>query len=263
MPHDGFTGGNHSLATGGPMCRDAADARLLGEALLASPLEPRPTRGLRIGVPRARLWNDLDPEVEAACTRAVEALQVAGVEIQEVTLDGLEHAVIATVLALSLEGAPSNRPSAVAELEPHLSPLIKGLTKYQLLTPALAFLKAGRVRAQLRRSIAQAFGSVDALAWPTLPAPAPPVEHPTVTLPSGDYPADFVNVRLGGIANLAGTPAISVPCGISEEGLPIGLQLLAPWGEDARLLDLAELLEEATERRHVDAVPPLAQAAAA
>src|SRR5439155_25519563 len=101
------------------------------------------------------------------------------------------------------------------------------------------------------------------MAWPAAPAPAPRIEDPTARLPSGQVPADLANVRLGGIANLAGTPAISVPCGFSSASLPIGLQLLAPWGEDARLLDLASLLEDATGRQFVDAAPPLAEKTAA
>jgi Asp-tRNA(Asn)/Glu-tRNA(Gln) amidotransferase A subunit family amidase len=80
-----------------------------------------------------------------------------------------------------------------------------------------------------------------------------------VELPSGRVPADYANVRQGGIANLAGIPAISVPCGLTAARLPISLQLLAPWGEDERLLDAAELLEQVTDRRHVDAVPPIAE----
>src|SRR6266498_2531075 len=105
----------------------------------------------------------------------------------------------------------------------------------------------------LFRSMAALFDEFDLLAWPSLPAPAPPIEDPTVRLPSGKYPADFANVRLGGIANLAGVPALSVPCGFTRSRLPIGLQLLAPWGEESRLLDVAELLERTTERRYVDA----------
>ena len=80
----------------------------------------------------------------------------------------------------------------------------------------------------------------------------------TVEVPSGTYPADYVNPRQAGIGNLAGIPAISVPAGNSSEGLPIGLQLLAPWGGDELLLDAAEALERANGRRWVDAMPPLA-----
>jgi Asp-tRNA(Asn)/Glu-tRNA(Gln) amidotransferase A subunit family amidase len=89
-------------------------------------------------------------------------------------------------------------------------------------------------------------------------APAPPLENPTVEVPSGTYPADYVNPRQGGLANLAGVPAISLPVGRSSEGLPIGLQLIAPWGRDELLLDAAEALEGATDRAWVDAAPALA-----
>jgi aspartyl-tRNA(Asn)/glutamyl-tRNA(Gln) amidotransferase subunit A len=263
IPVDGFTHGYLSLGTAGPICRDAEDARLLGSVLAGRPLEAGMARGLRVGVPRLQFWNDLDPEVEQACAEALERLEDAGTRMHDASIEGAEHTVIATVLPLSMEGIPSTKPAAIAEVEPHLSPLIRALTKYQLLTPGAALLKAGRVRALLRRSLASLFAEFDLLAWPSLPAPAPPIAEPRVRLPSGDYPADFVNVRLGGIANLTGVPALSLPCGFTRSGLPIGLQLLAPWGEDARLLDAAALLEEATERRYVDAAPPLAERAAA
>ena len=65
---------------------------------------------------------------------------------------------------------------------------------------------------------------------------------------------------LGGLGNLTGVPAASVPVGLTSGGLPAGLQLLAPWNEDERLLDLAELLEQQTGRRHVEVLPPVAEA---
>jgi Asp-tRNA(Asn)/Glu-tRNA(Gln) amidotransferase A subunit family amidase len=124
----------------------------------------------------------------------------------------------------------------------------------------VAIAKAGEVRALVRRSLAELFERVDVLAWPTVAAPAPRLDDTSVELPSGRYPADYVNPRQGGIANLAGVPAISVPVGNSPEGLPVALQLIAAWGRDELLLDAAEALEGATERRWVDAAPALASA---
>ena len=103
-----------------------------------------------------------------------------------------------------------------------------------------------------------ASGEVDVLAWPTVAAPAPRLDDASVQLPSGVHPADYVNPRQAGIANLAGIPAISVPVGQSPDGMPVALQLLAPWGRDALLLDAAEALEGATDRRWVDAAPTMA-----
>jgi Asp-tRNA(Asn)/Glu-tRNA(Gln) amidotransferase A subunit family amidase len=258
VPPYGYTHGFASMGAPGPMCRDAADARLLGGALLGRPLASRRATTLRIGV-APWFWQDLDPEVETACRSAVAALSEAGVETREVEIAGAEHVVSATVIKLALEGFPSRKPELVQEVGPHLSPIGRALGKYNLLLPAAALAGADRVRAQLRRSLARAFEDVDVLAWPTVPAPPPPIEDPRVDLPSGRVPADFGNVRQGGIANLAGVPGISVPCGLTASRLPIALQLLAPWGEDERLLDIAELLEQATDRRHVEAVPPVAE----
>jgi Asp-tRNA(Asn)/Glu-tRNA(Gln) amidotransferase A subunit family amidase len=244
------------------MCRDAEDTRLLGEVLLGRPLGGSQAP-LRIGVPRGQLWDDLDPEVERACREGVDALRDGGAELREIELEGTEHALIATVLRLSLEGVPAAKPELFREIEEQLSPVTRALSKYQLLIPAAALMKAERVRAQLRRSLARAFGRCDLLAWPSVPAAAPPIDEPTVHLPSGSYPADYANVRLGGIANLTGAPAGSAPCGFVSDGLPVGLQLLAPWREEGRVLEVAALLERATDRRYVEALPPLAARAAA
>jgi aspartyl-tRNA(Asn)/glutamyl-tRNA(Gln) amidotransferase subunit A len=262
IPRDGYTHGYASMGEAGPLCRDAADARLLAGAMVGHPLGARRASGLVIGVAPA-LWQDLDPEVEQACHAALDALVEAGCTLREVTLAGLEHVVTATVVRLTVEGIPSAKQEIMREIEPQLSPLIRALLKYQLLLPASVVVKADRVRGQIRRSLAGAFAEVDVLAAPTTPAPAPPISEPVVNLPSGRHPADFANVRQGGIGNLAGVPAASVPCGLTTEGLPVGLQLLAPWREDERLLDVAELFEQATDRKFVDAEPPVAQTAAA
>jgi Asp-tRNA(Asn)/Glu-tRNA(Gln) amidotransferase A subunit family amidase len=258
VPPDGYTHGFASMGAPGPMCRDAADARLLGGTLLGRPLASRRATTLRIGV-APWLWENLDPEVESACRTAVNALAETGVEVREVSLEGSEHIIAATVIRLALEGGPSIKPELVDEVVPQLSPIGRALSKYNLLLPAAALVKVDRVRAQLRRAVAAAFDDVDVLAWPTGPAPAPPIDDPAVELPSGRVPADYANVRQGGLGNLAGVPAISIPCGLTAERLPVALQLLAPWGEDERLLDVAELLEQATDRRHVDALPPVAE----
>ncbi len=252
-PVDGYTHGYSTMGAAGPMCRDAGDARLFGEVLTGRTLPASEAGGLRAGIVRSPFWEDLDPEVESACR---DALGAARWSTPELTLGGAEHAAIATVLRLTLEGLPSIGPDELEEAEP----ISRALVKYELLFPARLLLRADRVRALLRRSLAEAFAHSDLLAWPTVPAPAPPIARPTVNLPSGPAPPDPGNVRQCGIANLAGIPGISVPVGLHSSGLPVALQLLAPWGEEARLLDAAEHIERATARQHVDAVPPIARA---
>jgi Asp-tRNA(Asn)/Glu-tRNA(Gln) amidotransferase A subunit family amidase len=61
------------------------------------------------------------------------------------------------------------------------------------------------------------------------------------------------------LANLSGVPSISIPVGLSASGLPVGLQLIAPWGNESRLLDAAEHLERSSDRAFVNLVPPMAR----
>lgn len=262
VPSDGYTHAYSSMSATGPMTRDAADARLLAEALVGRPLERQRGQRLRLGIVPA-LWDDVDPDVAELCQAGVDALRDAGMKVIEVELDGLDHVRIATVLRLALEDAPAVPPQVSREHGPELSPIGRALSKYSALIPADALVRADAVRALLRRSLADACNDADVLAWPTVPAPAPPVEDTTVHLPSGPVPADYANVRMGGIANLTGAPAMSVPVGLTSSGLPAGLHLIAHWRDPERLLDVADLLESATERRHVDAAPPLSERAPA
>jgi aspartyl-tRNA(Asn)/glutamyl-tRNA(Gln) amidotransferase subunit A len=119
--------------------------------------------------------------------------------------------------------------------------------------------KADRVRAAIRRSVATALDDVDVIAWPSVPAPAPRLDHLFVDLPSGRTSVDIANMRHAVLGNLTGQPGISIPVGFVD-GLPVGLQLLGRWGEEALLLAAAEQVEAATGREFVDAVPPLAVA---
>jgi aspartyl-tRNA(Asn)/glutamyl-tRNA(Gln) amidotransferase subunit A len=243
----------------GPLCADAADSRLFASTLFGSELQAGEARGLRIGVVRDEVSEDVAPAVAEACEAAVEELRrETGSEVRVVELPGLPAATLATVLIANSESLGGITPERLNHLDPELSPLGRGLLKYRLMLPAAATVKSHQVRRMARQVLAAAFDEVDLIAWPTVPAPAPPLEAPLVELPSGTLTADAANVRGGALANLTGIPAISVPVGTAE-GLPIGLQLQAPWGRDELLLDAAEALERANGRRWVEAVPPLAQ----
>jgi aspartyl-tRNA(Asn)/glutamyl-tRNA(Gln) amidotransferase subunit A len=237
------------------MCRDAADARLLGEVLFQRVLQPGGGAGICVGIVRDPFWTNIDPEVERACR---DALDAAGWATEDIALAGAEHSRAATVLRLTLEALPATSPEEIADADP----IVRALIKYEKLLPARHLVKADRVRALLRRELQAAFERVDVIAWPTVPAPAPPIAEPTVELPNGPMPADPANVGQTGLGNLAGIPGISVPVGTHSSGLPMALQLQAAWGREPALLDAAEHLERATERQFVDAVPPIAAAAA-
>ncbi len=245
----------------GPLCADAADCRLLGSALFGEELVAGDAAGLRIGVVRDAVSEDVAPEVRDACEAEIEALREAtGGEVVEVELADLDAAALATVLIANVESLGESTAEQLNRLNPEISPINRGFLKYRMLLPAAAGVKAYRIRTLMRRRIAALFERVDLLAWPTVPAVAPPLEAPLVELPSGTLTADQANVRGAGLANLTGIPAISVPVGLGAAGPPIALQLQAAWGGDQLLLDAAEALERANGRRWVEALPPLARA---
>jgi Asp-tRNA(Asn)/Glu-tRNA(Gln) amidotransferase A subunit family amidase len=240
----------------GALCADATDCRLLDSALFGEELAAGEPQGLRIGVIAGEVSEDVAPAVREACEAAIEDLRAqTGGEVRKIELPELAAATLATVLIANSESLGGITPERLNHLDPELSPLGRGLLKYRLLVPAIATIKAGRLRTMARQTLARVFEEVDLLACPTVPAVAPPLEAPMVELPSGWLTADEANVRGGALANLTGIPAISVPVG-SSEGLPVGLQLQAAWGCDELLLDAAEAIERANGRRWVDAVPP-------
>jgi Asp-tRNA(Asn)/Glu-tRNA(Gln) amidotransferase A subunit family amidase len=252
VPYDGYFGMGTTFSAPGAFGRDGADVRLLTEALLGRPLPPADGASLRVGIVRQPFWDDTDPAVGTACRAALSA---AGWPTDEVVVDHLELAgTAASVRLLAEAGTPP--PSVLTGV----GAWTRALLLASLLLPAQAVPRADRVRAAVRRSLAAVFGSVDLLAWPTTATPAPPLAEPWVTLPSGRMPADGPNLRQASLANLCGVPGISLPVGLHPSGLPVGLQLLAPWGEEGRLLDAAEHLERSTGRAHVDLIPPIAVA---
>lgn len=250
-----------TLIVSGPLCADAGDCRLLGSVLYGEQLAAGDAAGLRIGVVRDAVSEDVTTETAAACGEAIEALRAeTGGEIRQIELPDLEAATMAAILIINSEAMSGATPQKLNRLSPELSPIARGTLKYRMLLPAAATAQAQRVRALMRRRLAALFADVDVIAWPTIPAPAPPLEAPVVELPSGAQGADQANVRGAALANLTGIPAISVPVGLSADGLPLALQLQAAWGADELLLDAAEALERANGRRWVDSVPPLAEA---
>jgi aspartyl-tRNA(Asn)/glutamyl-tRNA(Gln) amidotransferase subunit A len=209
----------------------------MAEALLARRLPENDGASLRIGIVRSPFWSDTDPEVEAACQSAIAA---TGCEVMEIDIPHAELAAPAGGVRASVELSVAV-PSAAL---PDLDQLTQGMIAYAGRVPALRLVRADRIRARMRRELAAAFDRVDLLAWPANPAPAPPIANPVLALPSGPALPDMANLRQAVIANLAGVPGISAPVGVHSSGLPIGLQLIGRWGDEAALLDAASLLEQ-------------------
>jgi Asp-tRNA(Asn)/Glu-tRNA(Gln) amidotransferase A subunit family amidase len=244
---DGHHIPNTATIVSGPLCRDAADCRLLASALFGEELPAGEVPPLRIGVTRDPYWVDSTDPVREACESALEALRAAvSGEIVEIELPHQDLILPAAVLIAQSEEAARLTAENLNALSPEVTVINRGVLKLRGITPGVFAARALAARDEIRRGLAELFDSVDVIAWPTVPAVAPPLAEPNVELPSGPTSADPANARQGVLANLTGVPGISVP---------VGLQLLGAWGSDAMLLDTGEALERATSREFVELRP--------
>lgn len=251
VPYDGYFGSSTTFSAPGLLARDGGDARMLASALLNRPLSAQSGSGLRVGIVRDPYWNDTDTSVGDTCELA---MRNAGWHVSEVRVEHLELAGAAYLGRLVAEIG-----LLPTDLLATLSQPSRALALAGMLAPARFVPRADRVRAAVRASLAKVLQMVDFIAWPSTPTCAPPLDDPWVTLPSGRTTADLANVRQSCLANLSGVPSISIPVGLSASGLPVGLQLIAPWGNESRLLDAAEHLERSSDRAFVNLVPPMAR----
>ena len=246
---------NTETIVSGPLCRDAADTRLLASVLFGEELPAGQPSGLRIGVIRDPYWSDSAPGVREACESVLEALRVeVGGEVIDVELPIQDLILPAALLVAQSEEAAHLTARNLNALSPELGVVNRGVLKLRALLPLSLTARAFRVRAEVRRELAGLFDRIDVLAWPTVPAVAPSLTEPLIELPSGPASADAGNARQGVIANLTGVPGVSLPVGL-DDGMPAALQLLGAWGSDAMLLDAAEALERATDRKFVELRP--------
>ncbi len=222
----------------------------------------QPVKGMRLGVPKEYFGEGLDPDVRSAVEAAIQKLGSIGCEVVPLSMPHTPYAIPAYYLIATAE-ASSNlaRYDGVRygcrAAGPTLSSMYRRTRdegfgaevkrRIMLGTYALSagyydayYLKAQRVRTLLKQDFDEAFQRVDAIVTPTTPTPAFRLGEKTDD-PLAMYLADIYTVT----GDLAGVPGISVPCGESKSGLPIGLQLFTRHFDEARLLRLAHAYEHA------------------
>jgi aspartyl-tRNA(Asn)/glutamyl-tRNA(Gln) amidotransferase subunit A len=221
--------------------------------------------GLRVGIPREYYGEGLDPEVRYSVEAAVKRLEALGARVLEISLPHTEYAVAVYYLIATAE-ASSNlarydgvRFGFRAEEIPTLKEMYSRTRdrgfgaevkrRIMLGTYALSagyydqyYGKAQKVRSLIEADFRNAFASCDIIATPTSPTAAFRLGEKTDN-PLEMYLSDIYTITL----NLAGVPGISLPCGLTSNGLPIGIQLIAPHFAEAALFRTGHALEQALE----------------
>jgi len=270
-----------SLDQIGPLAKDVRDTALLLQAI--SGHEPRDStsvdipvpdftraltgeaRSMVLGVPRECFREGLDPEVANAVKEALRTLEGSGARIVDVSLPHSEYAVAAYYIIAPAE-ASSNlarydgvkygfRSSSTRDLmEMYKESRFQGFgsevkRRIMLGTYALSagyyeayYRKASQVRTLIREDFQKAFSQCDVLLTPTAPTPAFKLGE-KVDDPLQMYLSDIFTIP----CNLAGLPGLSLPCGFNKEGLPIGLQILADYFQEEKILRVAYAFEQSTD----------------
>jgi aspartyl-tRNA(Asn)/glutamyl-tRNA(Gln) amidotransferase subunit A len=219
--------------------RDPASARRPAEDFV--PAEGCGIRGLRIGF--AESWFErVHPEVESAVRGAMARAEALEAEIRPVRVPG--------PAALNAVGQIILLSEAAAVLAPYhkrrelFGEDVLALLDQGSLIPATDYIQAQRIRRSLERSFAEVWSEADCLITPATAITAPRIGQATVTIGGMEEPVRPAATRMSRPFNVLGLPALSIPGGLDASGLPIGLQIVAPPFEEARLLRLGAALED-------------------
>lgn len=242
-----------SLDHVGPLARDVNDAAIVLQAIAGYDPEDitssnvplsdysgavRQKAGkLRVGVPREYFFDDLDPEVAVSTENALNTIRPLVAEIKDVRLD------VPTDRTLQMAEAYAFHAENVARRSRSLFPeTVRRICNGEAVT-AGEYIERRRELERERRRIAHIFADVDLLITPTTPTPAPTIVELKAD-PEALRPAELKLLHNTRPFNVWGLPAISVPCGLTKKGLPIGLQIAGPhWREDL-VLQLARAYEQ-------------------
>lgn len=240
-----------SLDHAGPITRTVRDAALVLQAMAGrDPFDPGSAamavpdfteglrldlKGVRVGIPDAFFFDNLESDVRAAVMEAIASLEALGAEAVPVSLPLIGHAIEACWAIASPEMYAIHEPWIDSRPEDYGPDVLAGLESGRQVSAA-QYLRAHRARPLIRRSFLDAMANVDVLVTPTLPITAPPIGSEDVSrLVAFTFPF-----------NLTGFPVLSLPCGFSADGLPIGLQLVGKPFRESELLGIGHAYERST-----------------
>ena len=237
----------------GPITRSVEDAALVLECIAGrDPLDRtsisrpehfgirRSRKRVRLGRPREHFWVDMDSEVRKITEGALADFAKSDAIVEEISLAAIEAGVEAANLIAAVEASQVHEgagyfPARAGEYGAD----VRGRLEQGAKVPAVDYLKAQEAVRQAREEMDAALEHVDAIVIPTAAIAAPPIGSERVRVGGVEKPIRSALVDLNRPANLTGLPAISIPCGLTSEGLPVALQFIGRRFDEAGLSAIA------------------------
>jgi aspartyl-tRNA(Asn)/glutamyl-tRNA(Gln) amidotransferase subunit A len=245
IPLDGIFPLSTTMDHVGPLCRSVADAGIVYDVLRGRPAQhraPRDLKGLRVGLLRGYFTSLLDAQVGAAFDATCDALSAAGAALEEVQIS---HAgdIAPIYLHIVLSEAAAIHAKTMDSHAEHYTPNVRIRLEMGRYILAEDYVRALRGRDLLIEEVDAALRGRDVLLLPSLAVPATRLGAVTVKVGGVEEPVRNVTLKLTQLFNVTGHPAITIPCGTTTDGLPIGAQLVGRCGGTDDLLSVAASTE--------------------
>ncbi len=224
--------------------RDPNSVRV-GKVDYASAFDEQDMSGVTVGVPREYFLDTLDPDVRSALEAALVVFQDLGAEVRDSDLPGFDARMMGTVFDMvRTEAIEYHAPRLESDPE-GFSPELRTILQNPI--SGTAYVAAQRLMYDYRAAVRDALRSVTVLVVPTTMATATEIGQETVDVDGRTLPVSIAMAGMTSRFNMAGTPALSLPCGFSGEGLPIGMSIVGRPFDEWSAFRVAHAYEQATD----------------
>ena len=229
----------------GPLARSVDDAALAFEAMAGLPagcVSGKRLERPRMVRPDAFFFDHVEEPVRARIMQVIDQLAAAGARVDERDVEGAQYAPATQFLTLASEACQANWELLMTRPE-GISADVRLRLEIGQFIAAVDYVKAQRLRRWLRDNMIAALGQAEVLVLPTLPVSVPRQDTRILRIGDRVLPVPTALTRLTSPFNFSGLPALSIPCGVDAQGLPVGLQLVGRPGADATVLAVGRWCE--------------------
>jgi len=200
-------------------------------------------KGLRLGIPTNFFFDHVDPQVEAATRQAIDHYASLGAELVEVSLPYAEQ-IMGVEFGLCLPEASAYHQQMLRERADLYGEDVRSVLEAGELIPAVDYIQALRVRQMMKLAWSALYSKIDAMIAPSVVSPATRRGDDSIDWGDGQIePIKSAFVRLSAPANVTGLPSVAVPCGFSDQGLPLSFQVIGRTFDEAGILRSAQAYE--------------------